>query len=53
MARHLNLDGDAQADLVGHGGENRALMVYQLESYRHWESYLQRHDFKHGQLERT
>ena len=24
-ARKLNLDGDAQADLVGHGGEHRAV----------------------------
>jgi MOSC domain-containing protein YiiM len=28
----LNVEGDAQADLVGHGGEHRAVFVYQLES---------------------
>ena len=50
MARRLNLDGDGQGDLAGHGGENRAVMVYQLESYRHWEEYLQRHDFEYGQF---
>ena len=33
LARRLNLDGDRQADLSGHGGEQRALMVYQLNSY--------------------
>lgn len=50
MARRLDLDGDGQGDLVGHGGEQRAVLVYQLDSYRHWESYLQRHDFEYGQF---
>ncbi len=36
MARRLNLDGDGQGDLAGHGGEHRAVMVYQLDSYRYW-----------------
>ena len=44
MARRLNLDGDGQGDLAGHGGEHRALMVYQLDSYRYWEKQLQRQD---------
>ncbi|WP_369828228.1 MOSC domain-containing protein [Mycobacterium sp. E1214] len=30
MVRRLNLDGDGQGDLNGHGGENRAVLVYQL-----------------------
>src|SRR5215217_3031228 len=38
----LNVDGDAQADLIGHGGEHRAVFVYQLESYRYWEAELGR-----------
>ena len=50
MARRLNLDGDGQGDLIGHGGEHRALMVYQLDSYRFWESFLQRKDFEYGQF---
>jgi ferredoxin-NADP reductase/MOSC domain-containing protein YiiM len=50
MARRLNLDGDGQGDLRGHGGEHRAVMVYQLDSYRYWENYLQRHDFEYGQF---
>jgi MOSC domain-containing protein YiiM/ferredoxin-NADP reductase/ferredoxin len=50
MARRLNLDGDGQGDLAGHGGEHRAVMVYQLDSYRHWETYFQRHDFEYGQF---
>lgn len=50
MARRLNLDGDGQGDLGGHGGEHRAVMVYQLDSYRYWEQQLGRHDFTHGQF---
>ena len=48
MARTLNLDGDGQGDLAGHGGEQRAVFVYQLDSYRYWQEYLQRDDFTHG-----
>jgi ferredoxin-NADP reductase/MOSC domain-containing protein YiiM len=48
--RKNGLEGDGQADLVGHGGEHRALMVYQLESYRHWEFHLNRSDFAYGQF---
>lgn len=50
MARRLNLDGDGQGDLAGHGGEHRAVMVYQLDSYRYWEAFLQRGDFEYGQF---
>jgi MOSC domain-containing protein YiiM len=50
MARRLNLDGDGQGDLAGHGGEHRAVMVYQLGSYRYWETFLGRNDFVHGQF---
>jgi MOSC domain-containing protein YiiM len=32
--RRLNVDGDGQGDLAGHGGEQRAVFVYQLDSYR-------------------
>lgn len=50
FARRLNLDGDGQADLAGHGGEQRAVMVYQIEAYRYWESQLGLNDFEHGQF---
>lgn len=50
MARRLNVDGDGQGDLAGHGGEQRAVMVYQMDSYRYWESYLGRNDFTFGQF---
>src|SRR5690348_17056251 len=46
----LNVEGDGQGDLAGHGGEQRAVFVYQLESYRYWERVLGRHDFVHGQF---
>ncbi|HTQ61435.1 MAG TPA: MOSC and FAD-binding oxidoreductase domain-containing protein [Candidatus Solibacter sp.] len=50
MARKLNLDGDAQADLAGHGGEHRAVFVYQMDSYNYWERVLGRSDFSFGQF---
>jgi ferredoxin-NADP reductase/MOSC domain-containing protein YiiM len=46
----LNVDGDGQGDLAGHGGEMRAVMVYQLDSYRHWQRELGRDDFVPGQF---
>ena len=48
FARRLNLDGDGQGDLRGHGGEQRAIMVYQLDSYRYWAKYLGRPDLVAG-----
>lgn len=48
--KRLNIDADGQGDLVGHGGVNRAVMVYQLDSYRYWESELGRKDFSYGQF---
>ncbi len=48
FAGRLNLDGDGQADLQAHGGEQRALLVYQLESYRYWASHLGRSDLVAG-----
>ncbi|WP_194896781.1 MOSC and FAD-binding oxidoreductase domain-containing protein [Catenulispora pinisilvae] len=49
-ARRLNLDGDGQGDLAGHGGEQRAVLVYQLDSYRHWQQHMKRDDFVPGQF---
>src|SRR6516225_3743834 len=50
MVRRLNIDGDKQADLAGHGGEYRAVFVYQMESYHYWERQLGRSDFTYGQF---
>jgi ferredoxin-NADP reductase/MOSC domain-containing protein YiiM/ferredoxin len=49
-ARRLNLEGDGQGDLAGHGGEQRAVMAYQIDSYRYWERTLGRSDFTFGQF---
>jgi ferredoxin-NADP reductase/MOSC domain-containing protein YiiM/ferredoxin len=48
--RRLNVDGDGQGDLGGHGGEQRAVFVYQIDSYRYWERELGRDDFAYGQF---
>jgi ferredoxin-NADP reductase/MOSC domain-containing protein YiiM len=50
MVRRLNIDGDGQGDLAGHGGEHRAVFVYQIESYRYWQEQLGRHDFSYAQF---
>lgn len=42
MVRRHNVDGDGQGDLTGHGGEQRAVLVYQIDSYRYWERELGR-----------
>jgi MOSC domain-containing protein YiiM len=46
----LNVEGDGQGDVAGHGGEQRAVFVYQIESYRYWERELGREDFVYGQF---
>ncbi|HEY3255215.1 MAG TPA: MOSC domain-containing protein, partial [Polyangiaceae bacterium] len=48
--RRLNIDGDGQGDLHGHGGEQRAVFLYQLDSYRHWQKELSRDDLVYGQF---
>jgi ferredoxin-NADP reductase/MOSC domain-containing protein YiiM/ferredoxin len=48
--RRLNIDGDGQGDLHGHGGEQRAVFVYQIDSYRYWQNELGRNDFVYGQF---
>jgi ferredoxin-NADP reductase/MOSC domain-containing protein YiiM len=50
LVRRLNIDGDAQGDLAGHGGEHRAVFVYQIDSYHYWERELKRSDFTFGQF---
>src|SRR3954470_24358466 len=50
LVRRINIDGDDQADRLAHGGEHRAVFVYQLDSYRYWERELGRDDFTYGQF---
>ena len=50
MVRELNIDGDGQGDRNGHGGEMRAVLVYQRESYEFWRQHLDRDDLEYGQF---
>jgi ferredoxin-NADP reductase/MOSC domain-containing protein YiiM len=50
IVHRLNVDGDGQGDLAGHGGEHRAVLVYQIDSYRYWEQQLGRTNFTLGQF---
>ena len=50
MVRRLNVDGDAQGDTAGHGGEHRAVFVYQTGSYEYWATHFSRGDFLSGQF---
>ena len=50
--RRLNVDGDGQGDLNGHGGVHRAVYVYQLESYEYWREQMHRDDFAHRSVRR-
>jgi len=50
QVRRLNIDGDGQGDLAGHGGLNRAVFVYQIDSYQYWQQQLGRQDFEYGQF---
>jgi ferredoxin-NADP reductase/MOSC domain-containing protein YiiM len=50
MVHKLDIDGDAQADLAGHGGEQRAVFAYQMDAYHYWERFLGRNDFIYGQF---
>jgi len=48
MVRRLNIDGDGQGDLAGHGGEQRAVLVYQAGSYHHWQQHFGGDDLGYG-----
>ena len=50
MLRRHNLDGDRQADLENHGGENKAAYAYESENYPFWQEQLGRDDFTWGQF---
>ena len=50
MLRTLNLDGDGQADLVGHGGIYKAAYAYSVENCDYWKRELGRTDFAFGQF---
>jgi len=46
----LHIDGDGVGDTAGHGGVNRAVLVYQAASYEHWRRHFGREDIAFGAL---
>ena len=38
----IQIEGDGQADLINHGGSNKAVYVYASEHYPYWNNFLQR-----------
>src|SRR6185369_7920053 len=48
--RHLNLDGDRQADLSVHGGPDKAVYAYPSEHYPFWRGEYPDHDLSWGAL---
>jgi MOSC domain-containing protein YiiM len=47
MLTKTGFQGDEQADLVNHGGEDKAICVYSYDHYQHWERVLE-HDLPYG-----
>jgi MOSC domain-containing protein YiiM len=50
MLGTLNLEGDGQADLVGHGGIYKAAYAYSVENYEYWKRELGRAELPFGQF---
>jgi MOSC domain-containing protein YiiM len=50
MVRRLNIDSDGQGDLQGHGGEQRAVLVYRTQSYAYWRKVFERDDLEFGRF---
>lgn len=46
--RKLNLDGDRQADLTVHGGEDKAVYAYPAEHYEYWRRELSNAELRWG-----
>ena len=46
--RSTNLDGDGQADLVNHGGADKAVLAYAAAHYPGWRAELGLPDLPHG-----
>ncbi|MER5345203.1 MOSC domain-containing protein [Streptomyces mirabilis] len=50
LRRLGRLDGDGQGDLQGHGGEQRAVLVHQAQSYAYWRKVIERDDLEFGRF---
>lgn len=48
MVRFSGIDGDEQADLLNHGGFDKAVYSYEFAYYEHWKQYLNRQDWDAG-----
>ena len=44
------IEGDEQADLVHHGGENKAIYAYDIAYYQHWKTILPQHNWQAASL---
>jgi MOSC domain-containing protein YiiM len=42
IVNELGVSGDEQADLINHGGTDKAICVYSFDHYPHWEKVLNR-----------
>jgi MOSC domain-containing protein YiiM len=47
---NLNLVGDQQADLVVHGGPDKAVYAYPWEHYEWWQERMTTHEFSFGEF---
>jgi MOSC domain-containing protein YiiM len=43
-----NIDGDQQADLVNHGGSDKAVLAYSADHYDYWRAHLKLPDMPYG-----
>jgi len=50
MVRKLNIDGDRQADLVVHGGVDKAVYAFPHEHYAYYQRELGQQDYAPGQF---
>lgn len=50
MLRALNIDGDEQADLRVHGGQDKALYAYPHDAYPAWRALRPHDDFEFGAM---
>src|SRR5712692_1232402 len=48
IVRRLNLEGDRQADMTVHGGEDKAIYAYPSEHYEYWKGKFPRMDMPWG-----
>ena len=50
MVRKLNIDGDRQADLTVHGGDDKAVYAFPAEHYLYYQEILKQDPYEPGQF---